>query len=60
MSSCCAAKRRRRQMVNGHRHLAKLGRPVWHVRSAEKQQKRLQRRIQLEKLIQARKGMRMR
>lgn len=50
------ARRRRKQARNGYAHLAKLGRPIYSKPSPSKQSKRLQRTLEKQRLISARKG----
>jgi hypothetical protein len=56
MTVIATAKRRRRQAANGMNHLAKLGRPIYSKKSAEKSSERLQRMIAEERARQIRKG----
>ena len=49
-----AAKRRRRQFSIKFRHPAKLGRPVYKLRSADKLRRKLEQRIAVERAIQSR------
>lgn len=56
MCVASTAKRRRRQAKNGYNHLAKLGRPIYNKKSAEKMTSRLARVIAAEKLRKQRKG----
>ena len=49
-----AAKRRRRQFSIKFRHLAKLGRPVYKLRSADKLRRKLEQRIAVERATQSR------
>lgn len=50
------ARRRRVQAKNGYNHLAKLGRPIYSKPSASKQTKRLQKQLEKQRLMAARKG----
>lgn len=55
--SIAAAKRRRRQVKNGNRHLAKIGRPgVPKVRSASYNARKLMRLIEKQKKMAANKA----
>jgi len=56
MCVASTAKRRRRQAKNGYNHLAKLGRPQFRQKSAEKSSARLQRMIAEERARALRKG----
>lgn len=56
MSAISTAKRRRRQAANNYRHIAKLGRPIYKKRSADKLQARLMRLIEKQRTIALNKG----
>lgn len=54
--SIAAAKRRRRQMRMGNKHVAKLGRRVYKVHSAEHSARKLRRQIETLHRIAQNKG----
>jgi orotidine-5'-phosphate decarboxylase len=54
MSVIAAAKRRRTQAANGFKHIAKLGRPIYHKISAEKSARKLAQKIATERRMQQR------
>lgn len=51
MCGSSTGKRRRRQAANGYSHLAKLGRPIYGKRTAEKSARILAQRIATERRI---------
>lgn len=60
--SARTAARRRRQAVQGYNHLARIGRgnnnrPIYSIKSADKQTARLKALIEKQKMIAMRKGM---
>ena len=61
--SARTAARRRKQAVQGYNHLARIGRgnnnrPIYRVKSQEKQQARLRALVEKQRAISARKGRR--